>query len=171
VAFSAFACDPDGDALTYSWSFDDGSSTSGMMLTVLRIFRTQGYHFGAIKVTDSTGRSTTGAASVFVELPFRGLTIAKQKVRASKRGKVTLKVSCPRTTIGTCSGTLQLGGGSAAFVVGAGSAKNVVVKLSKAKLKSLRGRRQLKLTATAASRDAFSNQKATSGKVTVLAPR
>jgi hypothetical protein len=65
VHFSgAGSSDPDGDALRYGWSFDDGSKAS--TATVARFFRTPGLHTVHLTVTDPTGLSTSGSTSVEV---------------------------------------------------------------------------------------------------------
>jgi hypothetical protein len=163
------SCDADGDPLGYSWFFDDGGRGSGS--SVQHSFSTQGTHFGTVTVTDSTGRSTTATAAVLVHLPFAGVTIPKQKVRASKKGKVPVKVSCRATTVGACAGTLTLGGGRKVFTIRPGRTGTVTVKLSTAKLNMLRKKAQLKLTATARARDSLGAKKTTTGGLTVLAPR
>jgi PKD domain-containing protein len=163
------SCDADGDALSYSWSFDDGGGGSGS--SVQHSFSKPGTHFGTVTVTDSTGRGTTATATVLVHLPFAGVTIPKQTVRASRKGKVPVKVSCRATTVGACAGTLTLGSGKRVFTIRSGRNVTVVVKLSKATLKALRKKTQLKLTATAAARDALGARKTTTGRLTVLAPR
>lgn len=67
VTFSASACDPDGDALTFSWSFDDGTNAGGAQVS--KAFATGGTHAGTVTVSDPGGRSVTAAASVVVAPP------------------------------------------------------------------------------------------------------
>jgi hypothetical protein len=171
---AAGSCDADGDALTYSWTFDDGGGAPGASLQ--RSFSAAGLHFGTVTVSDSTGRSATATAAVFVTAPpppaqFAGVTIAKQKVRATKKGAVKVKVGCPAGTAGSCAGALTLGGQKATFSIAPGAANSVTVKLSKAKLKALRKAKRLNITATAVAHDANGSSKTSTGKLTLLAPR
>lgn len=56
------SCDPDGDALTYTWSFDDGGSASGSAPS--HVFASPGAHAATLTVTDP------GADSGSVVLAF-----------------------------------------------------------------------------------------------------
>jgi hypothetical protein len=67
VTFSGTACDPDGDSLAFSWSFDDGTSATGAQVT--KAFATGGTHSGTLTVSDPGGRSVTKTASVAVVAP------------------------------------------------------------------------------------------------------
>jgi hypothetical protein len=130
-------------------------------------------------VTDSTGRSATATASLFVAEPsppppipkFAGVTIARQTIRASKKGVVTVKVKCPGVTAGSCAGTLKLASTSEAFSIKPGATGKVTAKLPKATLKKLRRNGRLNLTATAQAHDVNGSSKKTTGKITLLRPR
>jgi hypothetical protein len=181
VTFDASgSCDPDGDSLTYAWTFDDGATGSGA--SAQHAFATAGVHSATVMVTDSTGRATTATATVSVQAvppppPFGGVTIKTRKVRATKKGLVFVIVGCPARTAGSCAGTLSLTGsglkklGQAAFAIPPGSTRKVSVKLSKSALRGLRKAKRLKVTATAVAHDANASPKRTSGKLTILAPR
>jgi hypothetical protein len=67
ATFSASACDPDGDALSYSWNFDDGTNAGGAQ--VAKAFATGGTHSGIVTISDPGGRSVMAAASVVVAAP------------------------------------------------------------------------------------------------------
>jgi hypothetical protein len=67
TTFSVSACDPDGDALTFSWSFDDGTNAGGAQVS--KAFATGGTHRGTVTVSDPGGRTVTAAASVVVAPP------------------------------------------------------------------------------------------------------
>lgn len=56
--------DPDGDALTYSWSLGDGSSAAGAV--VRRAYSTPGVYSATVTVTDSRGATATDTAQVTV---------------------------------------------------------------------------------------------------------
>jgi PKD domain len=167
---SSDTCDPDGDALTYSWRFDDGGGAPGA--SVQRTFLTPGVHFGTLTVTDTTGLTSTATATVFVAYPpFPGVAVRHGKVRASRRGAVKLDVSCPATTAGRCAGTLTLDGARSTFSIPAGASKPVKVKLSKAKLKTLRRRRRQTFTARVVAHDANGTSRTSTARLTLLAPR
>jgi hypothetical protein len=68
VSFSATACDPDGDALGYSWSFDDGSTATGAVVS--KAFATGGAHVGTVTVSDPGGRTVSASATVQVATPI-----------------------------------------------------------------------------------------------------
>jgi PKD repeat protein len=68
VGFTATACDPDGDALVFSWSFDDGTAASGP--SVSKAFATGGTHVGTVTVSDPGGRTASATASVEVAAPI-----------------------------------------------------------------------------------------------------
>jgi PKD domain len=164
------ACDPDGDPLSYSWTFDDGGGAPGA--SVQRTFSTPGIHFGTVTVSDGTGRSATATASVFIAYPpFAGVAIGRGRVRASRKGAVKLTVSCPATTVGRCAGTLTLDGARASFSLPAGASKPVTVKLPKSKLKTLRKKRRQTFTAVAVAHDANGTSRTSTAKLTLLAPR
>jgi hypothetical protein len=163
------SCDPDGDPLTYSWTFDDGGGAPGA--SVQRTFSTPGLHFGTLTVSDSTGRSATATASVSIAYPpFAGVAIGHGRVRASRTGAVKLNLSCPATTVGRCAGTLTLDAARAGFSLPAGASKPVAVKLSKSRLKTLRKRKQQNFTAVAVAHDNNGTSHTSSARITLLAP-
>jgi hypothetical protein len=58
IAFDgATSCDPDGDALTYAWTFDDGATASGAQ--VAHAFAAAGPHAATLTVTDASAGSGT----------------------------------------------------------------------------------------------------------------
>jgi hypothetical protein len=167
---AAGSCDPDGDALTYAWTFDDGGGAPGT--SVQRTFSSPGIRFGTVTVTDTSGRSATATASVFVAYPpFAGVAIGHGKVRASRKGAVKVNASCPASTVGRCAGTLTLDGARVGFSIPAGGFKVVTLKLSKTKLKALRKKRRQTFTAVAIAHDANGTSHTSSAKLTLLAPR
>jgi hypothetical protein len=173
------SCDPDGDALTYAWAFDDGSGGEGV--TRERAFSRAGLHFAAVTVTDSTGRSSTAVAAVRVirpELPpFAGITIPKQTVRVSKSGIAGVKLRCPLGTVGACSGTVTLGRagdrkmGSASVAIARGATRKVNVKLTRRGRAALKKAKRLNATVTVAGRDANGTAHRTKGTIKLVAPR
>src|SRR5262249_27809302 len=59
--------DVDGEALTYSWTFDDGATATGLMAS--HAFATAGAHSASLTVTDPTGLTGNATAQVSVVTP------------------------------------------------------------------------------------------------------
>jgi hypothetical protein len=173
------SCDPDGDALSYVWAFDDGSVASGV--TRERGFSRAGLHFAAVTVTDSTGRSTTAVAAVRVTRPalppFAGVTIPKQTVRASKSGLVAVKLRCPLGTVGACAGKITLSRvgdkrmGTATVAIARGATRKVNVKLTRRARAALKKAKRVNVTAAVAGRDANGTSHRTKATIKLVAPR
>ena len=65
VTFSAAASsDPDGDALTYAWSFSDGGTANGV--NPRRSYQTAGTFSATLTVTDGHGGTATNTAAVTI---------------------------------------------------------------------------------------------------------
>jgi PKD domain len=167
------SCDPDGDELSFDWTFDDGGGGPGASLQ--RTFSSPGLHFGTVTVTDSTGRSATSTASVVLPAPgppaFPGAVLAPQRVRASKGRLVKVVVGCPAEAIGSCAGTLSMAGRQLTFFHAPGTTHKLGVKLSKKAFKKLKKKKRLNFTATAVAHDANGSAKMSTAKITVLKPR
>jgi hypothetical protein len=160
------SCDPDGDALTFAWAFDDGGTATGPV--VQHAFSTPGTHSGTVTVTDASGRATTATALVVVSAPppattpFPGVKIARQTVKVSKKGVAKVRVKCPATARGSCTGTLKITAklrkrvtiGSKRFVIPKGATRAVNVKLSRRARAQLRRTHRLNALARAAAKDA-----------------
>jgi PKD domain len=67
MTFSAFAIDPDGDAVTCSWDLGDGMPRPGMRAE--RTYATPGIFPVTITCTDGRGGSVSGSHSVTARLP------------------------------------------------------------------------------------------------------
>lgn len=166
------SCDPDGDALTFAWSFDDGATATGAV--VQHAFSSPGPHSGTVTVTDATGRATTATAymtTTALPPPFAGVTIAKQTVRVSKKGVAKVKVKCPKAASGSCDGTLKISAklrkrttiGSKRFKIRSGATRGVSVKLSSAARARLRTNGRLNAIAIGTAKDASGLTKTGSG--------
>jgi hypothetical protein len=178
-SFYAVACDPDGDALTYDWTFDGGEIASGPIVT--HTFATPGRHSATLAVMDSTGRRTTATEYLDTPAPppkFAGVSIAKQTLNVSRQGVAKVKVKCPKTASGSCAGTLKLTAklrkrvriGSARFTISAGKTRGVNVKLSRKARAKLRTNGRLNAVATGTSKDASGLTKAGTGTLVLLRP-
>jgi hypothetical protein len=179
VTFDASgSCDPDGDALTYSWAFDEGPVADGVSRD--RAFSRRGLHSATVTVTDSTGRTTTATVTVRVSAPalppFAGVVIPKQTVRASKKGVAKVKLRCPAATVGACAGRLTLRRasgqqlGAVSFSLARGATRRVSVRLSSSARTLLRMSKRLNVTAVSVAHDANRTTRRTSGTVKLLAP-
>jgi protein-disulfide isomerase len=67
ILFSAAAIDTDGDTLSYSWNFADGSSASGT--SVSHSYSTAGNYAVMVTVSDGNGDSTQASVVVTVNAP------------------------------------------------------------------------------------------------------
>jgi hypothetical protein len=164
------SCDPDGDALTFAWAFDDGASAAGAV--VQHTFAKPGPHSGTVTVTDSTGRSATATASVVVPAPpFGGVSVGSGRLRVSKQRLVRVAVGCPASAVGLCAGRFTLAGKSVSFFFSPKSKHKLSVKLSKATFKKLKKKKQLAATARAVAHDGNGSAHTTTAKITLLRPR
>ena len=64
TGYVARATDPDGDAVTVTWAFDDGTSATGER--VAKTWSTPGPHTGTVTATDTTGRATSRSFAIEV---------------------------------------------------------------------------------------------------------
>jgi hypothetical protein len=62
VNFAANASDPDGDPLTYSWAFGDGSTATGQSVTY--VYPRPGVYNVTVTVNDSRGANASATAPV-----------------------------------------------------------------------------------------------------------
>jgi hypothetical protein len=196
-AFSAAATDPDGDPLGYSWSWDDGASASGA--SVSHVFGAIGSHAGTATVTDPTGLSVSGSATVQVEpsaaspLPpspppvtrnptLPRLSILRRGLRLSRTGRIPIRVICSALVREPCAGTLTIATrkpvgprkrilrlGHAAFRVAPGKAAILRVKVSKRNARIARRLRKLRVTAIGVTRDSAGKRETVRRPATLIA--
>jgi len=111
---STGASDPDGDALTYAWSFSDGGSATGN--TATHVFATAGTFQATLKVSDGKLDASTPAAAVTVAPTMAGTwTGGVEPVFTNSLFSVTLTQSGTTlggsmTFSGNSSGTFPLSG-------------------------------------------------------------
>ena len=116
ATFSASgSSDPNpGDALSYSWTFDDGATASGPSVT--HTFTTAGTHTATLTVTAPTGLASIAHAQVTVAAvastppkPTPATPTVATAGRASVRGtSATEHVSCAGASGATCHITVSL---------------------------------------------------------------
>jgi PKD repeat protein len=102
ITFNATASsDPnDGEALSYSWKFDDGATTTGA--TVTHTFATAGTHTATLTVSEPNGLTATATASVLITLPqplITGLKLSHSHFARGKKPASIAKAKPPATTI------------------------------------------------------------------------
>jgi hypothetical protein len=64
VTFQAVGSDPDGDNVSYSWDFDDGSDGKGTFVS--HIFSTAGIYFVKVTISDGSGNTTSSGITIAV---------------------------------------------------------------------------------------------------------
>jgi PKD repeat protein len=101
VSFSATgSSDPDSLGLTYSWSFDDGGTASGV--TVQHAFATPGVHKATLVVTDSLGLTATTTTQATVVAATPTPTVASAGAASVNGTSASEHVSCAGATGTTC---------------------------------------------------------------------
>jgi hypothetical protein len=110
--------------------------------------------------------------------PFNGVKLRR---RATVRGRFArIAVSCPAATPGRCIGRLRLRTaarpkrklrplslGTRRFAIAPGRTRTVLVRLSRAGLRLLKGDKPLKAVARATSRDGLDTTKVTTSRLTL----
>ena len=139
---------------------------------------------GSTTGTTSPGGSTTPAgggegsslgANATLDRTAPRVTVAKRTLRASAKGVVTLRLSCPRTEV-RCRIDLRLVRAGHALArrtvtVAGGKSVNVSLQMSKNARVSLTRHRTLMTELTTTARDAAGNQATTRTPIRLLAPR
>jgi CSLREA domain-containing protein len=159
------------------------------------------YHY-RIVATNQDGVQTSADATfstpsiakaeplILPPLAFPGLTVARQAVRLTAKGLAPIKVSCPASAVGGCTGTLTLTTqvkvvskktarahaklktktialGSVRFVVATGHRATLDVKLAQAARRRVGSARKLAATAVASAHDSRGASKTTRASVTL----
>jgi len=176
AGFGAHATDPDGDAVTLSWAFDDGT-TAGNVEHVGKAWDTPGMHVASVTATDATGLSSTHSFVVDVQpnpnhiMPLPDTppgfvfpdvnarpeaALADRRLKLSKTRSVPVRLTCKTRP---CKGTvaLKLGGklvGSASFSLRPDQTTTAYVRVSRLMTARLRKHRSVAVAVTLAVRGA-----------------
>jgi hypothetical protein len=173
AAFGAHATDPDGDAVTLSWAFDDGT-TAGNVEHVAKAWDTPGAHTAMVTATDATNLTSTHSFVVDVRPNPSGLrplpvgpapgwvppnpspkpepALADTRLVLSKAGSVAVRATCKTVR---CTGTVALvrAGkrfGRASFSVRPDRTGTAYVRVSRTVAKQLRKRASVAVVITVA---------------------
>ena len=125
--------------------------------------------------TGTTGAGHNGApGATGTDRSGPRVTIVKRTVRASKTGRVTLRVACPHGEV-RCKVDLRLRHGARllgrkSVTVTGGKATNVTVRLMRGDRLRLVRARSLLVDAAASARDVAGNQATTTTRIRLLAP-
>jgi PKD repeat protein len=181
AGFIAKAVDPDGDAVTLAWTFDDGTVATGARVT--KAWATPGAHTATVTATDATGLRATRTLGIEVTadpaaeadpapggvvLPRPGpppgtttvatprLTIAGGALRLGRTGAIAVPVTCAAGA--DCAGRISLHRGgrrlaTAAYAVRAGHAATVRLRVGAAVAARLRRRESTTVTVVVAPAD------------------
>lgn len=145
-----------------------------------------GRHTLAATVADNSGLKSTATLTYVVVDPFEGVKLRR---RAAVRGRFArIVVSCPAATPGSCTGRVKLRTaararasndarhagkprtlslGTRKFAIAPGRTRTVLVRLSRAGLRLLRGGKPLKVVASATARDGLDTTKHTTRRITL----
>lgn len=99
---SAGSSEPDGEAVSYLWSFDDGQTISTP--NAQRSWDVSGIQTVRLTVTDSTGLSSTAATQVQIMKGSVAVTLPRGTAKVGRGGSFRYKLSCPSTAAVQCSG-------------------------------------------------------------------
>jgi PKD repeat protein len=90
VQFTANASDPDGDAITYLWNFDDG--TTGTVAAPSHVFKQPGTYLASLTVTDSKGAAKTySPLTIAVSSPIT-LSVDSASIKLEKKNVGSIDV-------------------------------------------------------------------------------
>ena len=165
AGFIAEAVDPDGDAVTLTWTFDDGTTASGGR--AVKVWTTPGLHTTRVTATDATGRravrhvttevlalgaapsAPTAPPPAAARVPRPGpapvarASIRVAALRLTAAGSVPVRVRC--APVVDCAGTIAVSRGGrriagARYAVAAGRARTVALRVPAATARALRRR-------------------------------
>jgi PKD repeat protein len=109
--------DPDGSIATWAWSFGDGTSGSGPMIT--HVYSAAGFYVANLTVTDNGGASSTASASISVTTASSGAPTAPTNLAARSNIRARINLTWINTATNATSITVERCSGSACteFVV------------------------------------------------------
>jgi hypothetical protein len=162
AGFVAEAVDPDGDAVTLAWAFDDGTTAVGGRVT--KVWTVPGRHTARVTATDATGKRTArtftvevlpaGAAPVALPptaghmprpgpAPVARASVRSTALRHTPKNAIPVQVRCARGA--DCAGTLSVARGgrrlaSGGYEVAAGRRATVRLRVAPRAARALRRR-------------------------------
>jgi PKD domain-containing protein len=166
--YFAIASDPDGDAVSLSWSFDDGTTAVGD--EVEKVWRAPGAHVAVVTPSDSTGRGgaprtltvqvqpdaddswpTGDLPRGYVQpaVPYAEASLTRAILRLTRAGAVRVRIAChdggPK-----CEGEASLTRrsrrlGRSGFAIAPGARATVVVHVAQGDARRLRRHRLRKV--------------------------
>jgi hypothetical protein len=191
VKFDGSSSSDDDPIADYAWDLDGNGTfetdTHGSPLATKK-YTTPGTINVRLRVTDDHGvqnivthpvvvnpapTTGTGSTTNTTNNPGPKVNITPKVVKVSKKGTVTLHVSCPKAER-ECTGVLTLRRGAHAskagagqFLAGGGQTAFVRVHLSRATLKLIKRHHPLKVKASAVARDLDGNAATSTATITV----
>ncbi len=163
---SVGSSEPDGDAMSYLWSFDDGTTISTP--NAQRSWSVAGIQTVRLTVTDSTGLSNTASVQVRVDQGNVVVALPRGSAKLDRTGAFKYKVACPAEAAVQCSGTVtfmtsskvdlksfatasakrKIKAGQLVFTVRSGASKTFSVRTYRTFQKVLKRERKVVLAAT-----------------------
>ena len=111
VAFNGSgSSDPDGTIATWAWSFGDGTSGSGPMIT--HVYSAAGFYVANVTVTDNGGASSTTSATISVTTGAASVPTAPTNLAASSSTRARINLTWINTATNATSITVQRCSGS-----------------------------------------------------------
>ena len=133
-------------------------------------------HFGVVKDTPGGGNPVPGQPQGNSPKNASAKLKVGKRLRADRKRRVKVRVSCAGDAGATCKGKAQLlrkgkAWGGKRFTIAAGTTKTVAIKLKKSAFKALKRKGSQKLTLKVTGKDSASAAFAASKTVRVLAPK
>ncbi len=111
VAFNGSgSSDPDGTIATWTWSFGDGASGNGPVIT--HVYSVAGFYVANLTVTDNGGASSTTSATISVTPGASSVPTAPTNLAASSSARARINLTWTDTATNATSITVQRCSGS-----------------------------------------------------------